>query len=152
MPANTRCSRRLLLQGSAALAVGGPLAGCLAVPDGRETVGNATAGSRPPTGDEALRAAYGSLPTERFPVEALDLSRIDPDFLRREIAYETTEAPGSVVVVPAARFLYLVEGNGRARRYGVGVGAEGSAWSGVARVNSKQEWPDWYPTPEMLDI
>ena len=46
--------------------------------------------------------------------------------------------------------LTLVEGNGRARRYGVGVGKQGFSWSGTATVNSKQAWPDWYPPKEMI--
>jgi lipoprotein-anchoring transpeptidase ErfK/SrfK len=46
--------------------------------------------------------------------------------------------------------IYFIQGGGQAIRYGVGVGAEGFAWSGLATVHSKQEWPDWYPPAEML--
>ena len=55
-----------------------------------------------------------------------------------------------MVVDPQNHYLYLVQKGGRALRYGVGVGAEGFGWSGVAIVHNKQEWPDWYPTDEML--
>ena len=63
----------------------------------------------------------------------------------------TSEAPGTIIVDPRSRYLYLVEGNGTALRYGVGVGRQGFAWSGTATINSKQEWPDWYPPKEMFD-
>ncbi|WP_081631144.1 L,D-transpeptidase [Methylobacterium sp. 77] len=99
---------------------------------------------------EAPPAAYAALTTEPFPVEAVDTARIDPAYLRREVDYVTSEPTGSIIVDTAARYLYLIEPGGRARRYGVGVGAEGMAWSGVARVEAKREWPDWYPTREMI--
>jgi len=101
--------------------------------------------------DPAVAALYGAVEGEPFPVPALDFARIDPVFLRREVDYAGAEAPGTIVVDPAARFLYLVAEGGRALRYGVGVGKEGFTWSGIATVNSKQEWPDWYPTAEMLE-
>jgi lipoprotein-anchoring transpeptidase ErfK/SrfK len=75
---------------------------------------------------------------------------IDPAFRRKEVDYATREPPGTIVVEPAEHFLYLVQDGGRAIRYGVGVGSEGYGWSGVAKVHDKQEWPDWYPTPEIL--
>jgi len=74
----------------------------------------------------------------------------DPIYQRTEVAYVTRERPGTIIVDPENHFLYLVEGNGRATRYGVGVGGEGDGWSGEAVVHSKQEWPDWYPTKEYL--
>src|SRR5690242_7911557 len=68
----------------------------------------------------------------------------------QRVAYVTRERPGTVVVDPAAHYLYLVQQNGAALRYQVGVGAEGYDWSGTATVHSKQEWPDWYPTSDYL--
>ena len=59
--------------------------------------------------------------------------------------------PGTIVIDPVGHYLYLVQPGGRAIRYGVGVGRQGFAWSGIATINSKQEWPDWYPPKEMLD-
>jgi lipoprotein-anchoring transpeptidase ErfK/SrfK len=58
---------------------------------------------------------------------------------------------GTIVVDPPHHYLYYVEGGGNARRYGIAVGGEGFGWSGVATVHSKQEWPDWYPTKEILE-
>jgi lipoprotein-anchoring transpeptidase ErfK/SrfK len=77
-------------------------------------------------------------------------STIDPAYLRTEVPYNGREASGTLVVDPQNHYLYFVQKGGRALRYGVGVGAEGFGWSGVATVRSKQEWPDWYPTEEML--
>jgi lipoprotein-anchoring transpeptidase ErfK/SrfK len=75
---------------------------------------------------------------------------VDPTFVRTVVRYDTREAAGTIVVDPQNHFLYLVQKGGQALRYGIGVGAEGFAWSGVANIQSKQEWPDWYPPAEML--
>jgi len=75
---------------------------------------------------------------------------LDPIYRRKEVQYDTREKPGTIVVNPSEHFLYLVQGEGRALRYGVGVGSEGFAWSGVATVHGKQEWPNWYPTNDYL--
>jgi lipoprotein-anchoring transpeptidase ErfK/SrfK len=75
---------------------------------------------------------------------------VDPAYRRTVVRYDTREAPGTAVVDPQNHYLYLVQKSGEALRYGVGVGAEGFGWTGVANVHSKQEWPDWYPTEEML--
>ena len=65
------------------------------------------------------------------------------------VAYRR-ERPGTIIVDPGSHFLYFIQGVGQAIRYGVGVGAEGFVWSGLATVHSKQEWPDRYPPAEML--
>jgi lipoprotein-anchoring transpeptidase ErfK/SrfK len=72
-------------------------------------------------------------------------------FRRTEVDYATTEKRGTIVVDPTSHFLYHVGDGGRAMRYGVAVGTEGFGWSGIANVHDKQEWPDWYPTAELLD-
>src|SRR5687768_17448112 len=69
-------------------------------------------------------AMYAAIDTEPFPVPAVDLSEVDPKFLRREVAYATSEQPGTIVVEPSQRYAYLVLPNGRALRYGVGVGKD----------------------------
>jgi len=71
-------------------------------------------------------------------------------FARQEVAYEGPHEAGVVVVDTPNRFLFLVLGNGRALRYGVGVGRPGFEWAGVKSVTRKAEWPDWTPPPEML--
>ena len=77
-------------------------------------------------------------------------SQIDPQFLPQMIAYETKEKPGTIVIDTNNRFLYLVTGNGDARRYGVGVGKPGFEWAGEHRITRKAEWPNWTPPQEMI--
>jgi lipoprotein-anchoring transpeptidase ErfK/SrfK len=74
-----------------------------------------------------------------------------PDRLRRAtVAFDTREAPGTIVIDTGATALYYVLGQGRAIRYGVGVGREGFTWSGVQTISRKAEWPDWHPPAEMI--
>jgi lipoprotein-anchoring transpeptidase ErfK/SrfK len=98
-----------------------------------------------------LARLYGPVDGEPFPTPAINLSRIDPIFLRRTVPYRSSEEPGTLVVDPAAHFLYRIEDGGLATRYGVGVGKQGFGWSGIATIHDKQEWPDWYPPKEMLE-
>jgi lipoprotein-anchoring transpeptidase ErfK/SrfK len=74
----------------------------------------------------------------------------DPRYQRQEVEYYGRERAGTVVIDTPNKFLYLVEGNGRALRYGVGVGRPGFAWAGVKTITAKREWPDWTPPAEML--
>ena len=93
---------------------------------------------------------YGQI-NDKFTVQAFDTSKINPVYMRREVAYSGGEPAGTIVIDPREHFLYYVLPGGRAMRYGVGVGKEGFSWSGTATINSKQEWPDWYPPKEMID-
>ncbi|MBA1158867.1 L,D-transpeptidase [Microvirga mediterraneensis] len=103
-----------------------------------------------PLPDAEYIKMYGPRPDERFPLPATDISEVDPRFLRREVAYNGPEQPGTIVVDTSSRYLYLVRENGRAIRYGIGVGKEGLAWSGRARIGRKAAWPSWTPTPDMI--
>ena len=60
------------------------------------------------------------------------------------------EAPGTIIIDTGNTALYYVLGQGRAIRYGVGVGREGFTWSGVQTISRKAEWPDWHPPAEMI--
>ena len=80
-----------------------------------------------------------------------DAGRVDPIYFRRAVQYPSTEKPGTIIVDVQNRFLYSIEGSGRAIRYGIGVGRQGFSWSGMATVRDKQEWPDWYPPKEMIE-
>jgi lipoprotein-anchoring transpeptidase ErfK/SrfK len=74
-----------------------------------------------------------------------------PAHLRRQVVgYTGREAPGTIVIDTPNTYLYYVLGNGRAIRYGIGVGREGFTWSGVQSIVRKAEWPDWYPPTEMI--
>ncbi len=75
---------------------------------------------------------------------------IDPMYQRQVVAYAGGERPGTVVIDTPDKFLYLVQGGGRALRYGIGVGRPGFTWAGVKTVSRKAEWPGWTPPREML--
>ena len=93
---------------------------------------------------------YGNAAVDpRMDQERYD-GRMDPRFLRQEVAYSGREAPGTIVIDTPNHFLYLVEGEGRAIRYGIGVGRPGFTWSGTHAISGKKEWPDWTPPDEML--
>lgn len=74
----------------------------------------------------------------------------DPKFEKQMVEYQGNEAPGTIIVDTPNKFLFLVQGNGRALRYGIGVGRPGFTWRGVKAVTAKKEWPAWTPPPEML--
>ncbi len=74
----------------------------------------------------------------------------NPAYQPQVVGYGGPEAPGTLVVSTADRFLYLVQGGGKAIRYGIGVGRHGFAWSGTAKVGRKAEWPSWRPPAEMM--
>jgi lipoprotein-anchoring transpeptidase ErfK/SrfK len=71
-------------------------------------------------------------------------------FARQVVFFRSNEPPGTLVIHTSERFLYLVMGNNRALRYGIGVGREGFTWSGLVKITRKAEWPDWTPPPEMI--
>ncbi|MGH6807373.1 MAG: L,D-transpeptidase [Ensifer adhaerens] len=77
-------------------------------------------------------------------------SKFDPQYLPQTIAYDGKEKAGTIVIDTNNRFLYLVTGNGQARRYGVGVGKPGFEWAGAHKVTRKAEWPSWTPPKEMI--
>jgi lipoprotein-anchoring transpeptidase ErfK/SrfK len=74
----------------------------------------------------------------------------DPKYEKQVVDYHGKEAAGTIVIDTPTKFLYLVEGDGKALRYGIGVGRPGFTWSGVKQISAKKEWPDWTPPPEML--
>ena len=76
-------------------------------------------------------------------------AKIPEQYQRHIVDYDRREAPGTILVDTDARYLYYVLPDGKAIRYGVAVGEEAMAFSGVATVGKKQEWPDWIPTPEI---
>ena len=75
---------------------------------------------------------------------------IDPKFLKQVVPYRGSEPAGTIVIDTPQRFLFLVQDNGTAVRYGIGVGKPGFTWAGEKKVSAKKEWPDWTPPPEML--
>ena len=73
------------------------------------------------------------------------------EYRHQIVFFRSNEAPGTIVVHTSERFLYVVQGNGRAMRYGIGVGRDGFQWQGLLKITRKQEWPDWTPPPEMIE-
>jgi len=74
----------------------------------------------------------------------------DPKFEKQLVDYHGRESAGTIVVDTPNKFLFLVQGDGKALRYGIGVGRPGFTWSGVKQISAKKEWPAWTPPPEML--
>jgi len=99
---------------------------------------------RPP-GTMMARGEPTALPQEVEPAR-----QIDPKYLKQLVDYHGPETPGTIVIDTPQRFLYLVQENGKALRYGIGVGKPGFTWAGEKKVTAKKEWPDWVPPPEML--
>jgi lipoprotein-anchoring transpeptidase ErfK/SrfK len=79
-----------------------------------------------------------------------DSVELDPEFRKQIVLYRTTEPPGTIIIQTSERHLYLIQGNGRAIRYGIGVGRDGFQWQGLLSITRKAEWPDWTPPPEMI--
>jgi lipoprotein-anchoring transpeptidase ErfK/SrfK len=84
------------------------------------------------------------------PAAAEERRPLNPMFLPQTVSYDGHEPAGTIIVDTPRRFLFLVEGDGKARRYGIGVGKPGFAWAGTKNITRKAEWPDWVPPPEML--
>jgi lipoprotein-anchoring transpeptidase ErfK/SrfK len=83
--------------------------------------------------------------------EATDTRAETPARFRRQIVeYRTNEPAGTIIIDTPNTYLYLVLGNGRAMRYGIGVGRDGFTWSGVQTISRRAEWPDWHPPAEMI--
>jgi len=80
-----------------------------------------------------------------------DEEQLTGAFEKQEVFFRGNEAAGTVIIDTQQRFLYVLQGNNRALRYGIGVGREGFQWSGLQRISRKQEWPDWRPPPEMIE-
>jgi lipoprotein-anchoring transpeptidase ErfK/SrfK len=74
----------------------------------------------------------------------------NPIYEKQVVDYHGKEGPGTIVVDTPNKFLFLVQGDGKALRYGIGVGRPGFTWSGVKTISAKKEWPAWTPPPEML--
>lgn len=128
-------SRRSFLIGSAVSLTAFGLAGC------------ATSGGMSLAEAEKV---YGPVPDERFPIPAVDVSKINPKYLRRTVRYDTNEAAGTIIVDPRNYYVYRIEGDGYATRYGANVGRAGYLWSGDAYIGRKAEWPIWTPPREMI--
>src|SRR5215468_5987856 len=119
---------RLLVRGSIFLSSGLLLAGCM---QASLSDPNFSARDRQQLANPPYRQAW-----------------ISPTYQRQVVQYHRKEAPGSILVDTAGRFVYYVLPGGKAIRYGATVGEDGQSWSGVATVGRKDQWPGWTPTAD----
>jgi lipoprotein-anchoring transpeptidase ErfK/SrfK len=115
----------------------------------------AAAPGTPPTGvvaapQPAPPAVIAALPPEDQPEQGPP-KELPPQFRRQLVDYTTIEPAGTIIIDTPNTYLYLVLGNGKALRYGIGVGREGFTWSGTERISRVKEWPDWFPPKEMIE-
>lgn len=134
-PHAARLSRRSFLAATAASLGALGLAGC-ASPEGMSLA-------------EAQKV-YGPVPDKKFAIPAVDVSKVPPKYFRATVPYETTEAVGTIIVDPGKYYVYRIEEDGKATRYGANVGRDGFRWSGDAYVGRKSEWATWTPPREMI--
>ncbi len=105
---------------------------------------------RTPVGIPSPRFAAKQTAAMSVAPAAVIQKAMDPQFLRQEVDYSSRYSPGTIIIDTPQKFLFLIEGNGRALRYGIGVGRPGFEWSGVKTISRKAEWPGWTPPAEML--
>ena len=117
----------------AAVALSASLAGC------------STVGSLP-----MFTNSYAAVSDAGYSLPRIPMDKVQRKYHRQVVRYETKEKPGTIVVDTGAKFLYLVLENGKAMRYGIGVGREGFEWRGTSRVAIKREWPTWTPPAQMI--
>src|SRR5205823_5331248 len=87
--------------------------------------------------------AYAYAPVDRAMPGTEDRTETPANLRRQIVSYSSNEPAGTIIIDTPNTYLYLVLGNGRAMRYGIGVGREGFTWSGVQHITKKAEWPDW---------
>lgn len=147
LPVDGSISRRNFLGLAAAGAASFSLSAC-----------TTTGPAEVPAGDAPAQTAYfgsyvtmyGPLYDEGYEIPAVPIERMDPRYLRQVVSDPTGERAGTIVVDTSQHFLYLVLGEGKAIRYGVGLGRAGFEWSGRANVQWKQKWPKWTPPADMI--
>ena len=93
---------------------------------------------------------YGAVTDAGYQLPRIPIEKVPMKYRRQVVSYDTAEKPGTIVVDTANKFLYYVMDDGKAMRYGIGVGREGFEWHGTARVALKREWPTWTPPSAMI--
>jgi lipoprotein-anchoring transpeptidase ErfK/SrfK len=100
------------------------------------------------------RTLLAGLPLLAFTPEVLAGTaqpfQLPAQYLPQQVAVSFDLSPGTIVIDATNRFLYLVEEQGKARRYGIGVGRTGATFKGSAEVARKAKWPNWRPTDNMI--
>lgn len=118
---------------------------CMFLSSALALTGCATSG-----GSTFFGPSYGSVTDSGYRLPSIPTEKVPLKFQRQEVNYSTQEKPGTIIVDTGARHLYFVMKNGKAMRYGIGVGKQGFEWSGTARIGLKRTWPSWTPPKEMI--
>jgi lipoprotein-anchoring transpeptidase ErfK/SrfK len=140
------------------LAVGLALAGCetaelgptVSMPPDQAADVAEVSKAKAPEVDPELVAIYAARRDGDLVLPAVDVGAFHRELLRNRVEFATTEAPGSIVIDTKGPFLYFVEPEGMATRYGIAVGREGFGWTGAGTVQRSARWPRWTPPPEMI--
>jgi lipoprotein-anchoring transpeptidase ErfK/SrfK len=90
-----------------------------------------------------------ALPAEDQP--EVNPKELPAQFKRQVVNFATKEPAGTIIIDTNATYLYFVQGDGSAVRYGIGVGREGFTWAGTEKISRMAEWPDWHPPSEMIE-
>ncbi len=98
----------------------------------------------------ASPTVVASLPAQSQPAQNAD-AQLPSRFQRQVVNFPTPEPAGTIIIDTPNTYLYFVLGQGKAMRYGIGVGRDGFTWSGTERITRMKEWPDWFPPTEMID-
>ena len=123
-----------------------PPAGVSGAPVSADVTGSV----RSPAAAPAQATVIAALPPEDQPEQG-PAKDLPPQFRREIVDFATTEPAGTIIIDTPNTYLYLVLGNGKALRYGIGVGREGFTWTGTERISRMKEWPDWFPPKEMIE-
>ncbi|EEW25950.1 L,D-transpeptidase [Rhodobacter ferrooxidans] len=108
------------------------------------------AGMNAPPTPAVFTDAYAAGQDSGIAIPAIPLDKLPAQFQRQTVAYQTEEVPGTIIINPSERLLYLVTGKNKAIRYGIAVGKAGFEWAGVANVAERKLWPTWTPPKEMI--
>ncbi len=111
---------------------------------------NSAYAARPQPQQFDYNSVYASVADGETVMNAFNHRKMKDKFLRKQVRYFGSEAPGTIVVDISGPFLYFVQRRGMAMRYGIAVGKEGFGWTGTAKVRRKTTWPTWTPPAEMI--
>ncbi len=93
---------------------------------------------------------YGARSDAGYRLPAIPINKVPSEYRRQVVRYDTKEKPGTIIVDTSTKHLYFIMGNGKAMRYGIGVGKQGFEWKGTAHIAMKREWPVWTPPSAMI--
>lgn len=109
------------------------------------------AGLAKPPEPQVATGVYASTMDGSIPIQAVPVEKVPAEFQRQTVYYPSQEAPGTIIINPAAKHLFFVTGDNTAIRYGIAVGAAGFQWSGEALITDRKQWPTWTPPKEMIE-